>query len=164
MAFIPPPWSIVLQTELWTLNHNIDARIPGYLMLSPNRSVSDFSDLSNAELSSMGHLISIATTAIKTTLSPENIFISRYGVTSGFSLHFHIIPVHEWVKRLFSQDIRYQTLKDFKGSKFVDFPDGADWTLFIWREFVESENPPPCEGPSVADTISLLREAVKNEG
>jgi len=36
--------------------------------------------------------------------------------------------------------------------------DGAELTLFIWREFCERSSPPPIKGLSVDQTIALLRD------
>ena len=37
--------------------------------------------------------------------------------------------------------------------------DGADLTLFIWREFGERDLPPAIEGPSIAEVVRQLRYA-----
>jgi hypothetical protein len=37
--------------------------------------------------------------------------------------------------------------------------DGAELTLFVWREFCERPDPPTAPGMTVAATISHLREA-----
>ncbi|SCB28740.1 hypothetical protein GA0061100_106446 [Rhizobium hainanense] len=38
--------------------------------------------------------------------------------------------------------------------------DGAELTLFVWREFCECLQPPPIEGPTVPEAIALLRKAM----
>ncbi|MGO6906813.1 HIT family protein, partial [Rhizobium ruizarguesonis] len=39
--------------------------------------------------------------------------------------------------------------------------DGAELTLFVWREFCERAEPPPVKGPSVSEAIELLRETMR---
>ena len=36
-------------------------------------------------------------------------------------------------------------------------PDGAELTLYVWREFCESLNPPAIPGPSVCEVIEDLK-------
>jgi hypothetical protein len=36
--------------------------------------------------------------------------------------------------------------------------DGAELTLFVWREFCERRDPPPVQGPSVGRVIAALRD------
>ena len=132
-------------------------------MLSPTGEyVSDFSDLSPNALDSMGRIIALTTQTIKDTLSPEHVFVGRYGVSPGFSLHFHFVPVYGWVKRLFDKDNRYDILKSLYNPQFGSTPDGADWQLYIWREFVESSDPPAIEGPSVDEAIAILRRSINS--
>jgi hypothetical protein len=38
--------------------------------------------------------------------------------------------------------------------------DGAELTLYVWREFCESPDPPPISGPSVEDVVEMLRRFV----
>ncbi|MBP3997955.1 hypothetical protein GZH78_19020 [Pseudomonas fluorescens] len=39
--------------------------------------------------------------------------------------------------------------------------DGAELTLFIWREFGESPTPPAIQGASIKDVTARLRLALK---
>ena len=41
--------------------------------------------------------------------------------------------------------------------------DGAELTLFVWREFGESLTPPQVHGPGVAQVIEQLRAAFKRD-
>lgn len=41
--------------------------------------------------------------------------------------------------------------------------DGAELTLFVWREFGESLTPPQVQGPGVAQVIEQLRAAFKRD-
>ena len=81
---------------------------------------------------------------------------------AGHSIHFHVIPVYDWVADAFVADDRYRVLHQFytpgdydEGS---DAPfDGAEMTLYIWREFCESSTPPAVVGPSVAEVVASIR-------
>jgi len=42
--------------------------------------------------------------------------------------------------------------------------DGAELTLFIWREFGESPEPPSIQGPGVEQIIERLRLSFRSEG
>jgi hypothetical protein len=66
--------------------------------------------------------------------------------------------VYQWVEDLFWQDERYRLLENFGSSATAHtLTDGAEMTLFIWREFGESPQPPAIEGPSVDEVIDRLR-------
>jgi hypothetical protein len=39
--------------------------------------------------------------------------------------------------------------------------DGAELTLFVWREFAENPKPPVIQGRSVEEVIEELRSAFK---
>ena len=59
----------------------------------------------------------------------------------GLPVHFHLIPLYDWVEELFWEDTRYRTLQQF-GVPTADLTDGAELTLFVWREFCERADPP----------------------
>jgi len=82
----------------------------------------------------------------------------------GFPLHFHFIPVYGWVEALFWQDERYRVLENFAAATSPQsLTDGAELTLFIWREFGESLTPPATQGPSVPEVIERLRESFRDD-
>jgi hypothetical protein len=39
----------------------------------------------------------------------------------------------------------------------VDETDGAELTLYVWREFCENPNPPPISGPPIRELVSPAR-------
>lgn len=41
--------------------------------------------------------------------------------------------------------------------------DGAELTLFVWRELCENPAPPQIEGPSVVEVMPLLQERMPAE-
>lgn len=160
--FHPPDHLIVHETDHWTINHRIDSALPGYLMLASKVETNDLSDLSIEALSELGVLLSRAQQTLTEILDPKHFYVGRYGHMTGYAIHFHIIPVCDWVARAFDSDERYRTLRQFytpgvyeDGSDSAF--DGAEMTLFIWREFCESRNPPEIHGPSIEETIKLVQ-------
>ncbi|MDD1015081.1 HIT family protein [Pseudomonas rubra] len=155
-----PSSHIIQQTEHWVLNHHLASALPGYLMLGPTCGASSLADLAPAALAELGGLLASTQRVMEAMLEPKWLYISRYGHMPGLPLHFHFIPVYPWVEALFWQDERYRLLQAFAGT---DCPatatDGAELTLFIWREFGESPTPPAVEGPSVGQVIERLRRA-----
>jgi len=157
MPFNPPENSIVFRSAHWVLNHNLKAKIPGYLMLAPISGASQFHELSEPALVELGPILAKATHSIQNCFRPDYIFTSRYGVSPGFGLHFHIIPVYSWIKDLLRENPRYRCLESLYNPDFGTTPDAADFTLFIWREFIESKTPLAAEGFSFEDTVKGIR-------
>ncbi len=97
-------------------------------------------------------------------LQPKWLYISRYGHMPGFPLHFHFIPVYEWVEEAFWQDERYRLLQNFGTQPIAQtLTDGAELTLFVWREFGESATPPKIQGQSVTQVTARLRAAFRSK-
>ncbi|MCE0521437.1 MAG: HIT family protein [Methylacidiphilales bacterium] len=159
MAFKVPDHLVVKETEYWIINHRIDSKLPGYLMVGSRMETTNLFDLPNSALAELGLLLSSAQKALADLLHPEHIYVGRYGHQKGHSIHFHVIPIYSWVKEAFTADSRYGVLKSFytPGASNSDY-DGAELTLYVWREFCESKNPPQGYGPSVSETIGLLKE------
>ena len=127
-----------------------------------------FSTILPTALAEMGPLLARVTHAIETQLHPQHLYVGRYGHMSGHNLHFHIIPVYDWVDEAFRRDFRYRILRQFytsdvENSGSITGFDGAEMTLFIWREFAESLTPPEIKGPTVAEAVSLLRTGLNAE-
>ena len=152
------PAYILHETEHWLLNHHLGSALPGYLMLGAKMPINSLADLPEAALAEMGGLLAKIQRVMEVQLQPKWLYISRYGHVPGYPIHFHFIPVYDWVEALFWKDQRYRALQTF-GSIADGQPltDGAELTLFIWREFGESPTPPAIEGPSVGEVIEGLR-------
>ncbi|MCA1444573.1 HIT family protein [Ensifer sp. IC4062] len=153
-----PDRFLVYGTDFWFLNHRIDSALPGYLMIASKLPVYDLAELPDGALAELGPLLAKAQRAVQAVLKPARVYIGRYGHSPGHPIHFHLIPVYDWVEGLFWRDDRYRVLEHFVEAQHEPGTDGAELTLFIWREFCERPNPPPIEGPSVPETITLLRE------
>ena len=93
-------------------------------------------------------------------LQPEHLYIGRYGHTSGLSFHFHVIPICKWVKQSLFNDARYRVLQNLAERSATREPDGAELTLYVWREFCESLNPPAISGPFIGEVIENLKRKI----
>jgi diadenosine tetraphosphate (Ap4A) HIT family hydrolase len=153
-----PDRFLISEYHHWRLNHRIDSALPGYLMLASKLPVDDLSQLPDIALTELGPLLAKAQTTLRTKLKPMRVYIGRYGHSPGYPIHFHLIPVYSWVERLFWRDERYRLLEKFGEKGHQNATDGAELTLFIWREFCEGSRPPPIEGLSIDQAIALLRQ------
>lgn len=155
-----PPNLVIHETTHWLINHRKDSHLPGYLMLSARQLTNSLATLPNEALAELGILQAQIQQAIETHLLPKRLYIGRFGHDAGHSIHFHFIPIYSWVEALFWKDERYRSLQTFgslpDGSNQTD---GAELTLFVWREFCERPDPPPIEGPSIDQAIAALRHA-----
>jgi len=158
-----PPRFIIHESQHWLLNHRINSALPGYLVLSAKQLSSSLSTLPVAAQAELGMLLAQTQQVMEDHLQPTHLYISRYGHDPGHSIHFHFIPVFPWVEALFWEDQRYRLLETF-GSVPSEYPltDGAELTLFIWREFCERPDPPSAQGQTVDEIISTLRTAFAN--
>lgn len=153
-----PSRFIIYESRHWIVNHRMDSALPGYVMLSAKQMTNSLSAFSAQALAELGPLQARIQQAMETLLPPHRLYISRYGHETGYSIHFHFIPIYAWIETLFWQDERYRSLQAF-GSIESSEPqtDGAELTLFVWREFCERPDPPAVQGPSVEQTIKMLR-------
>jgi diadenosine tetraphosphate (Ap4A) HIT family hydrolase len=152
------PAYLLLETEHWRLNHHLASKLPGYLMLGAKAPIHSLADMPQAALAELGGLLAKTQRVMEAQLKPKWLYISRYGHMPGFPLHFHFIPVYDWVEDAFWRDERYRVLQDFAAPGVAQAQtDGAELTLFVWREFGESQRPPAVQGDSVEQVIKLLR-------
>ena len=147
----------IAETEGWLVNHRINSALAGYLMISSKKFTNDLSELSSEALAELGPLLAKAQNALRSGLVCERVYIGRYGHTPGYPIHFHVIPIYDWVEELFWNDDRYRLLETFSDGPGETATDGAEMTLFVWREFCERPDPPPIKGPNISDAIQLLR-------
>jgi diadenosine tetraphosphate (Ap4A) HIT family hydrolase len=153
-----PARLIIHESKHWTINHRIDTALPGYLMLSAKQMTSSLAALPAEALAELGVWQAKIQQHVEAHLQPKRLYIGRFGHDSGCSIHFHFIPIYAWVEAMFWRDESYRLLETF-GSLDSTPPqtDGAELTLFVWREFCERPNPPPVQGPSIENVITLLR-------
>lgn len=154
------PAFVVHETAHWIVNHGMHAVLPGYLMVAA-RADADFADLPAEALAELGPLLARATSVIRTTLGAERVYAGRYGHSPGWSAHFHLIPVYPWLVEDFHRDASYAAVRALCTHGSPMSPDGADLTLFVWREWTTAEGrgTRTAPGPSVGEAIGLLRAA-----
>ncbi|ASW10501.1 HIT family protein [Rhizobium sp. 11515TR] len=152
---------LIGESDGWLVSHRANSALPGYLMIASKRSANDLFDLPDAALREIGPLLALSQATLKQELGAPRVYIGRYGHVSGLTFHFHVIPIYDWVEKLFWQDARYRILEQFAEGEGETETDGAELTLFVWREFCERLQPPEIEGPNVPETIALLREAMR---
>lgn len=159
-----PPRFIIHESRYWILNHRMNSALPGYLMLSAKAQTNSLSTLPIEAQAELGVLLAQTQKIIEDLLQPKRLYIGRFGHDPGHAIHFHFIPVYPWVEALFWEDERYRALQSF-GWIDSDGPltDGAELTLFVWREFCERPEPPQIQGQSVDHVIATLREAFAAE-
>jgi diadenosine tetraphosphate (Ap4A) HIT family hydrolase len=150
---------IIYESSYWTVNHRMDSALPGYLMLSAKQMTNSLATLPAEALAELGVLQAKIQASVEAHFHPRRFYIGRFGHDAGYSIHFHFIPIYAWVEAMFWSDDRYRLLQSF-GSFDVASPqtDGAELTLFVWREFCERPDPPPINGPSVDQVITVLRD------
>lgn len=152
-----PESMVIKKTRFWVLNHRVNSALPGYLIMSSLITAQQLHDLPEASLIEMSKLMAETEKALQDILSPNHVYIGRYGHTPDLAIHFHFIPVCPWVIDLFWQDQRYRTLQQFGTDSPQTATDGAELTLFIWREFCERKDPPHHYGPARDEVTALLK-------
>lgn len=154
------PAYILHETEHWRLNHHLASALPGYLMLAAKAPIHSLADMPEPALAELGGLLAKVQRVMEAQLEPKWLYISRYGHMPGFPLHFHFIPVYDWVEAAFWRDERYRVLQGFGTQELAQTStDGAELTLFVWREFGERLTPPQVQGDTVHQVIERLRVA-----
>ncbi len=151
--------SIILETEHWRVSHRTDTALPGYLILGAREATNELHRLPEHALAELGGLLGQLQQALQAILDPEHIYVGRYGHISGHAFHFHIIPICGWVKQRFFTDHRYRMLLSLQHPPVGD-TDGAELTLYVWREFCENPELPPIPGPSIDEVVEMLRQRV----
>lgn len=149
--------ALIFEAEHWLVTHRLNSALPGYLMVGAKTMTSDLSGLSTEALRDLGPFLAKAQAAVE-GLAARRVYIGRFGHDSGWPIHFHVIPIYTWVEEMFWADARYRLLETLADPSIEPGTDGAELTLFVWREFCERKDPPPIPGPSVTETISRLRK------
>lgn len=130
-------------------------------MVGSIASAVDFSELPDAALASLGPVLANAEQTLQRILQPVRVYVGRFGHRAGYPVHFHLIPIYQWVEKQFWEDSRYRVLEIFGESHYGMATDGAELTFFVWREFCERPEPPSIEGPSITQVISMLRDEMR---
>jgi len=151
----------VTETDGWLVSHRSNSALPGYLIVSSKTFAGDLSELPTSALCELGPLLAQVQGAIKQELNALRVYVGRYGHAPGHTVHFHVIPIYDWVEELFWQDSRYRVLEGLAEGEGEAGTDGAELTLFVWREFCERAEPPPIKGLPVYQAVELLRKVIQ---
>jgi diadenosine tetraphosphate (Ap4A) HIT family hydrolase len=150
---------LIAETDGWSVSHRGGSALPGYLMVGCKTDTTELFELPKPHLSESGPLLARAEKALLRELFARRVYIGRYGRSPGYPIHFHVIPIYQWVEILSWESDRYRLLEAFAASSANLSTDGAQLTLFVWREFCERANPPAIVGPDVGAVIERLRNA-----
>ena len=112
MPLIPQHF-ILHETEHWIVNHRLNSALPGYVMLGARANVSALHELPESALAELGPLLAKTQRIVETLFKPKRLYIGRYGHEPDHPIHFHVIPIYDWVEDLFWQDERYRVLETF---------------------------------------------------
>jgi diadenosine tetraphosphate (Ap4A) HIT family hydrolase len=145
----------VYESAHWRLKQRGDAKLPGYLILATKiRDADSLHSLPIDAQQELGMILAKAVHVLETTLGARLAYVSRWGHIPGLVPHFPIMPLYPWVEEAYVANPAY-------GHPDAD---GPMYSLFITREFIESETPPDVHGPSVAETIRIIRSEFTDFG
>lgn len=141
---------LIYETSNWLLKHRADSKLPGYLILAAKNKTDSLSGLPSNALNELGLLQAQSTRYLETRLKAKLVYICRWGHEPGYSPHFHIVPLYDWVKNAYIADPLWL--------EFEPNPDGPVYFTYITRAFIENEASPAVLGPSIDEVIHILRE------
>lgn len=127
--------NILWQGNHWNLILVSEYTLPGYLILGArDESLDQFSELSDEQSVEMGRAISLACSVLERCLKPKNILAGRYGLMPGHQIHYHIVPIYDWVFEAFENNEDYKVFETITPPDYPANPDGAALLAFVWRE------------------------------
>ncbi len=118
-------WDI-FETGHWRVSHRRDARYNGYLMVASVASASDLKDLGDEALAELGGVLRRTEQLLMRAYEPWKVIVYKLGFSTGFNLHFHVVPV---TKALLAEIAAHP--------EYAAEPDGNDVILFLSREYCE---------------------------
>jgi len=127
---------LIWEGEFWKLIMVSEFTLPGYSILaSKDESLKTFARMSRGQSSELGYGQALACRSMEACLFPRNVVAGRYGLVPGYSIHYHIVPIYEWVIDAFNSDSRYTSGFDsITPEDYPVMPDGAALLAFVWRE------------------------------
>lgn len=141
----------LFQGQYWDININSSFGVPGYLFVRNSRGNGDrFSDIQPNEYEEMGRMIGLATSAAEHCLDVERVFTGKFGLDAGHPLHFHIVPIYEWILDDFNQQTDLIALKKTYPDGYPVIPDGAELLKFVWHKYCFTGHSP------IADNLDAI--------
>lgn len=124
------------QGEYCQINQNTSYGIPGYLFVNSIGSGSSrFNSLNPRAHSEFGRAIGLAACALENVLQPVHVFAGKFGMVPDHALHFHVIPVQDWMIAAFEADPRWHGFRSQNPEGFPAVPDAAELIAFFWRHY-----------------------------
>lgn len=127
---------IIFQGKYWDININLSFGVPGYLFVRHSIGNGDkFTDIEPNEYAEMGKMIGLATSAAEHCLGAQRVFAGKFGLMLNHPVHFHIVPVYDWILEEFAKKTDLTTLQNNRPDDYPLLPDGAEIVSFVWQEY-----------------------------
>lgn len=124
------------QGRHWQINLNTRFGVPAYLFVNGLGPASQrFSALDPAAFAELGPAIGLATRAVEMALDPVHVFVGKFGMVPGHAIHFHVLPVTNWMLAAFAEDSRFHALAKLNPDGYPAVPDAAELIACFWRKF-----------------------------
>ncbi|EGO65850.1 HIT family protein [Acetonema longum] len=91
-----PPGGLIYKNDRIIIHHCLDVNIPGYLIISPIRHVTQYQELVDAELMAMTKGMKNTVSILYRLPDVEKVYILSLGEETSH-LHFHIFPRYRWL-------------------------------------------------------------------
>jgi diadenosine tetraphosphate (Ap4A) HIT family hydrolase len=100
-------WPPLVETEHWIVWHADRTSIAGWLVVSAARHRRALHDLSLAEFTELGELLSRLTAALHAVLGSAKEYVAMFAEAPGFEhVHFHVVPRSaEWPQQLTGPEV-----------------------------------------------------------
>ena len=85
-----PPGGWYTENEHWRVGPHIATRVPGWVVVYLRRHAAGLTDMSPAELASMGPTLAASASAIESVLEPERVYSVMFGENVP---HVHVVLV-----------------------------------------------------------------------
>lgn len=139
-----PPGGIIYADEHVILTHNLDVKIPGYLLLFPRRHVEFYHDLSSLECDKISLLMKKCSKILSGLDGVERMYIVSLGEETRH-VHFHLFPRYKWMleepyvkqNKIDAAELFSQVRKKLQVNK-QDMKDGSilEMVKYVKRELV----------------------------
>lgn len=124
---------ILWRGQFWRIELKEGYTLPGYLVIGCS-GASKFDELDQQSSREMGETIQLATSALEKVLSPRHVLAGRFGLIPGNPIHYHVVPIYDWVEQAFKESSDYIGLDQLNPPDYPVHPDGALLLAFVWRE------------------------------
>lgn len=117
--------------QYFTISHCRDCDIPGYMIVSLQRSMATLAEANATERAELFNGLAVAERALTTLFSPEKIYLMRFSELSP-EVHFHIFPRYAAMTDLYLEE---------SNEPVIDGPNFFSWA----RKKFSSSRPEPTQ-------------------